>query len=343
MPAAHWDEADQHPIFPCMSREAYGAGGAISLAPGDSLTTTIYMNADHSGLYRYELSCGEAGATNANFNANPITPWKTLHASKELAAGAPPLPASREVGTTRAETDGYWARTICTGASCNYRMNGAAPQYPNGAYDIGTPECNAGPTGPVGVTCFIEDSFTLPGTTTCRGPATLRWMWNSAEGPETYANCMDLNIEGSAVGGGGSTGGGGGSGGGTGGDSGGTGGNVGGGSSAVAASGGDSGMHWTVPIILILLVLIGCFAAYAYHHHQKEPASRPPSVYTTAEPKPVHVPEANWPDPYRRGTVQAAQPAPLPQGWTEMKDPASGHTYYFNSKTGQSTWVRPVE
>ena len=33
-------------------------------------------------------------------------------------------------------------------------------------------------------------------------------------------------------------------------------------------------------------------------------------------------------------------PDPLPAGWTEHKTP-SGHTYYYNSATGESSWVRP--
>ena len=161
MPAAHWDEPDQWPVFPCMSRDAFGAQGILNMAVGDQLSTRIYMNADHSGLYRYELrsptpspltrlasrlctslsplasalltfrppvphrslsplsapSCGEE-ATNAAFNAQPVTPWKALHVSKELAPGDTPLAAGREVGSTRAETDAYWTRTVCTAAGC---------------------------------------------------------------------------------------------------------------------------------------------------------------------------------------------------------------------------------
>ena len=184
MPAAHWDEPDQWPIFPCMSRDGFGAQGIISIAPGDQFSTRIYMNADHSGLYRYELSCGE-GATNAAFNAEPVTPWKALHVSKELAPGDTPLAVGREVGSTRAETDAYWTRTICTAAGCTYRMNGAAPQYPAGAFSITSDECTAS-AGPPDPMCFIEDSFTLPADTACRGSATLRWMWNSAEGPGQF-------------------------------------------------------------------------------------------------------------------------------------------------------------
>ena len=52
MPAAHWDEPDQWPINPCMSRDEFGAGGVGLVAPGDQLETTMYVNADHSGHCR---------------------------------------------------------------------------------------------------------------------------------------------------------------------------------------------------------------------------------------------------------------------------------------------------
>ena len=31
----------------------------------------------------------------------------------------------------------------------------------------------------------------------------------------------------------------------------------------------------------------------------------------------------------------------LPDDWSELKDPASGHAYFYNSKTNETTWVRP--
>ena len=227
MPAAHWDEPDQWPVFPCMSRDAHGAQGIASVNVGDAITTTFYVNADHSGLYRFEIGCGEQ-ATNADYNAAgaDITPWLALHPSKELPPGAAPLPSSREVGRSRAETDAYYARTVCTAATCPYRMNGGKPGAV-AAHELGSTTCGPVPapgTAPtVGppvdanspVQCFVEDTFTIPSGLTCRGPATLRWMWNSAEGLETYANCLDLNIAGPVVPeGGGSGGGGGGEGGG---------------------------------------------------------------------------------------------------------------------------------
>merc|ERR1719335_1513778 len=34
--------------------------------------------------------------------------------------------------------------------------------------------------------------------------------------------------------------------------------------------------------------------------------------------------------------------APLPQGWTENVDPASGNTFYHCAATGETTWTRPA-
>jgi len=34
-------------------------------------------------------------------------------------------------------------------------------------------------------------------------------------------------------------------------------------------------------------------------------------------------------------------PSDLPPGWQEMKDPSSGHSYYYNATTGETTWTKP--
>jgi len=35
-------------------------------------------------------------------------------------------------------------------------------------------------------------------------------------------------------------------------------------------------------------------------------------------------------------------PATLPEGWIEATDPTSGNVYYYNQKSGMSTWERPT-
>ena len=40
--------------------------------------------------------------------------------------------------------------------------------------------------------------------------------------------------------------------------------------------------------------------------------------------------------------LKMARPAPLPEGWAEQTDPASGSQYYHNELRRQSTWLRPM-
>lgn len=53
---------------------------------------------------------------------------------------------------------------------------------------------------------------------------------------------------------------------------------------------------------------------------------------------PVSTEESSTPPPVV--TSAPPPPAPLPAGWTDHKTP-SGHTYYYNSATGESSWTRP--
>eukprot|EP00931_Biecheleriopsis_adriatica_P067253 TRINITY_DN41417_c0_g1_i1.p1 TRINITY_DN41417_c0_g1~~TRINITY_DN41417_c0_g1_i1.p1 ORF type:complete len:282 (-),score=61.76 TRINITY_DN41417_c0_g1_i1:68-871(-) len=41
-------------------------------------------------------------------------------------------------------------------------------------------------------------------------------------------------------------------------------------------------------------------------------------------------------------TAPTSEQAALPEGWEAVLDPASGHTYYFNTTTGESTWTHPA-
>lgn len=178
-PAAHWTEPTVAPQFPCMSKQTtFGASGIMSLNAGDSVTANMYINADHSGLYRYEIMCGEIPANN---KFTPITPWLALHATKDGAN----LAADRIVGSTRAATDAYFTATTCTGAACAYRMNRG-----NGGPDSNHCKQNV-------ADCYNIDTFTIPAT--CNGNAILRWIWNSAEGPEAYANCLDITVAGGSA------------------------------------------------------------------------------------------------------------------------------------------------
>jgi hypothetical protein len=41
-------------------------------------------------------------------------------------------------------------------------------------------------------------------------------------------------------------------------------------------------------------------------------------------------------------TPQLGKPTKLPHGWETAEDPDSGQTYYFDRKTGETTWDFPV-
>lgn len=196
LPAIYWDLQAVAPTKSCMSKDAFGARGTLRVKPGDTLSTAWYVNADHSGLYRFELACGE-DALEANFRLNPLTPWKALHRSKELG-GSDKLLESRVVGSTRAETDKYYRdRTICTGTGCDSK--GPALWSGNRHMNPSTQKIDSSYCVNNRASCFIEDEFVVPANTKCRGKATLRWKWNSAEGKEIYAACVDLKIEGGAA------------------------------------------------------------------------------------------------------------------------------------------------
>ena len=82
-----------------------------------------------------------------------------------------------------------------------------------------------------------------------------------------------------------------------------------------------------------------------YHNSATNETSwtRPPAKEEEAKLTPSEI--RGWERNSKEQQAEAGETsaAAATNPWTEMKDPASGHTYYFNSKTGQSTWVRPVE
>ena len=184
-PGAHWDEESMWPAYPCMSRDSWGDRGSIMLQTGSDLEARVYINADHSGIYQYQLGCKEE-PDNSDFFA--LTQWKAIHRTGEGVT----LGASRDVGSTREETDAYFVQINCAGSDCGsaYMNKDSCPPDGDSEDDCSRNHCSNNEDD-----CFLEDSFALPSQFRCRGHAVLRWIWNSAETNEVFVNCFDVDLK----------------------------------------------------------------------------------------------------------------------------------------------------
>ena len=89
-------------------------------------------------------------------------------------------------------------------------------------------------------------------------------------------------------------------------------GTVGGGGNAVNTGESGEGLNGGI-VFLIILIIVGVIAVGIYcYKKQSKPPPAPPSVEISRPPPP---PGAE---------------AALPPGWVELKDPNSGHSYFFN-------------
>ena len=163
------------------------------VAPGDEIEATLYVGSNHDGLYRYELACGRR----ASMRTLQKAPSRRGRRHRWLRRRAG---ATGEVGWTRADTDAYFQSEVrCQGAPCAEMaataellgevggFGAALRAHSDGQWPTET--CRLDPSR-----CFLTDRVTLPEATTCRGPATLRMIWNAGEGPVVYASCVDLAI-----------------------------------------------------------------------------------------------------------------------------------------------------
>ena len=162
-----------------MSEDSYGTRGVLQLEAGETIDWQWFMKADHGGFYNFQLAAGEE-PTNAEFMANPITPWYSLHESAETPGFTYP---DRVVGWGKNDTDLYLGRQQWVGAGNPERMNPAENEM-NSAYCQDPANYHQ---------CFIDDKVTIPPNTPV-GSYVFRFNWFCAETRQDYNNCMDVEI-----------------------------------------------------------------------------------------------------------------------------------------------------
>jgi hypothetical protein len=164
-PGAHTTNPNTWPVYPCMSYDSYGARGVLDVRPGENMTTSTFVNADHGGFYRFEVAF-KTNPSNDDFRANPVSDYYALSENHHLETPGYNYPG-RRVGPSDADLQLYVQRMTCVGVGCT---NGNIRDRP------------------------VTETWTFPSNVP-QGPAVMRWMWSSLEGPELYANCVDLNIK----------------------------------------------------------------------------------------------------------------------------------------------------
>jgi hypothetical protein len=159
-PGAHVSKGNVQPQVACMSRDAYGARGVLGIRAGENITTSTFVNADHGGFYRYDLSYN-TNPSNGDFQQ--ITGWWRISENNEGTGQG-----SRYVGWNEGDLQNYIQRMNCVGAGCTGNNN------PNRD---------------------VSETWQFPGDAR-QGAAVMRWMWYSLETPQIYSHCVDLNIGG---------------------------------------------------------------------------------------------------------------------------------------------------
>jgi len=161
-PGAHTTNPNTWPSNPCMTYDAYGQRGTLTIRAGENITTSTFVNADHGGFYRFELAYDRGD--NGEFRANAISPYYKISESNETPGYGYP---GRVVGWGDGDLQQYIQRMSCVGVGC-------------------TPGSNIRDRP-------VSETWTFPGNVR-KGPAVMRWIWSSLEGPEIYSSCVDLNI-----------------------------------------------------------------------------------------------------------------------------------------------------
>ena len=154
-------------------------------------------------------------------------------------------------------------------------------------------------------------------------------MWNSAEGPETYANCLDLRIEGDPP-----SDGGGGGGGGNGGE---------GAAGAGQDSGGGPSSGTIAAAVCVSVVVLLLLAAAICWYRRKRALPKTPPPPPPGGDLPTGWSQAK--DPTVSATAHTLRPRALSPRLAVAHGRCgaqSGQTYYINSATRESQWERPM-
>lgn len=110
----------------------------------------------------------------------------------------------------------------------------------------------------------------------------------------------------------------------------------------ISIGGGDDDSNGAAIAIIVIILLLALALLAGFLWYRKRSAGQAPAgkaaAYTGTQ----------YGAQYGGGGAPPPPPPPgpppggaLPEGWVEMKDPGSGHSFYHNAKLQQTQWERP--
>jgi hypothetical protein len=163
-----------------MSEDSYGTRGVLQLEAGETIDWQWFMKADHGGFYRWEMAPGQE-PSNAEFMANPMTAWYSLHESAETYPATFP---NRFVGWEKSDTDFYLSQQHTVGQALGADRRNQFEEEMNSEYCRDPANYDE---------CFMDDKITIPSNTP-PGTYVFRFNWMGAEVRQVYNNCMDVEV-----------------------------------------------------------------------------------------------------------------------------------------------------
>ena len=158
----------------CIGGDAYGARGVQIVAPGDEIEATLYVGSNHDGLYR-ELACGAENEhedfAEVRLAVEGAIAGCVAGRSDRTSAG---VARDRRLLPIGVRCQGAPCAEMAASAELLGEPGGWAALRAHSEGQWPTETCRLDPSR-----CFLTDRVTLPEATTCRGPATLRMIWNA--------------------------------------------------------------------------------------------------------------------------------------------------------------------